>query len=302
MKSLSTLNQISDALATQVGAAQPLVVAIRNSARMHISGILWHRDIVVTSDQAMGDRDEYEIIGATGQLKKARILGRDPATNLLVLRLNEPAGETFAADAARAAARPGTLVLGVAASIDGVPTVRLGVIHSVGPEWHSQLGGRIEQRIGLDIRLTRTEEGGPVLDTYGALLGMSTLGSGGQVLVIPVTTIERVVPQLLRDGQVARGWLGLGMQPVAVPNPLRAAAEQSSGMIVMSIADNGPAVEAGVKAGDIVLSVDRTPIRGLRQLASALDADSIGKSVDLRVIRGGEIVSLSLTIGVRPKS
>jgi S1-C subfamily serine protease len=192
--------------------------------------------------------------------------------------------------------------LGVAASIDGVPTVRLGVIHSVGPEWHSQLGGRIEQRIGLDIRLTRTEEGGPVLDTYGALLGMSTLGSGGQVLVIPVTTIERVVPQLLRDGQVARGWLGLGMQPVAVPNPLREAAEQSSGMIVMSIADNGPALEAGVKAGDIVLSVDRTPIGGLRQLASALDADSIGKHVALRVIRGGEIVSLSLTIGVRPNS
>jgi S1-C subfamily serine protease len=307
MKSLSLLNQLSDALATQVGAAQPLVVGIRNSARMHISGILWQRDIVVTSEQAMGDREEYEVIGATdpvkpGEVKVARIAGRDPATNLLALRLDRPDGETVAADTARAAARPGTLVFGVAATVDGAPAARLGTVHSVGPEWHSRLGGRIEQRIDLDIRLTRTEEGGPVLDTYGALLGMSTLGSRGQVLVIPAATIERVTPQLLTGGQVARGWLGLGMQPVAVPNPLRDAAAQASGMIVMSIAENSPAVEARVKAGDIVLSVDGTPIHGLRQLAPVLDTDSIGKSIALRVIRGGEIISLSLTIGVRPKS
>src|SRR6185295_16364267 len=112
-------------------------------------------------------------------------------------------------------ARVGSLAIALGANVHGSTTARLGTVNAVGPQWYSRAGGRIEQRIALDIRLGRTEEGGPVLDAEGGLLGMSTLGPPGVVLVIPAATLDRVVPQLLNDGQVARGWLGLGLQPVS---------------------------------------------------------------------------------------
>jgi S1-C subfamily serine protease len=185
--------------------------------------------------------------------------------------------------------------------VDGAPTARLGLINSVGPQWYSRAGGRIEQRIALDIRLGRTEEGGPVLDADGALLGMSTLGPPGVVLVIPVATLDRVVPQLLSDGQVARGWLGLGLQPVSIPDPLRAAAGETAGMMVMSIVADGPAAKAGVKAGDILLTIDGASVRSARRLAAQLDDTSVGKQVALRLIRGGEVIAVEAAVRTRPR-
>jgi len=132
-------------------------------------------------------------------------------------------------------------------------------------------------------------------------LGMSTLGPPGVVLVIPVATLERVVPQLLSDGQVPRGWLGLGLQPVAVPEPLREAAGEAMGMMVMSIAAGGPGEVAGVKAGDILLTIDGASMRGLRRVIAQLDDESVGKSLALRLIRGGEVLTSNVVITARPR-
>ena len=253
---------------------------------------------MVTSEQAVGDRDEYEVITASGATAKARIAGRDPGTNLLVLRTETPLD---APTPPRASARVGSIALALGATVDGAPTARLGLVNAVGPQWYSRAGGRIEQRIALDIRLGRTEEGGPVLDSDGALLGMSTLGPPGVVLVIPVATLDRVVPQLLNDGQVARGWLGLGLQPVSIPEPLRAAAGETTGMMVMSIAAGGPGAVAGVTAGDILLTIDGASMRGMRRVMSQLDDASVGRTVALRLIRGGEVLTLNVLITARPR-
>lgn len=292
------LSSLSRALQTQVAAARDLAVAVRNPSHRHVSATLWQPDTVVTSEQVIGDRDEYEVVTASGATATARIAGRDPATNVLVLRTETPLA---AATPPRSAAAVGTLALALGADADGGTTARLGLISAVGPQWYSRAGGRIEQRIALDIRLGRTEEGGPVLDSEGGLLGMSTLGPPGVVLAIPAATLDRVVPQLLRDGHVTRGWLGLGLQPVAIPEPLRAAAGQTTGMMVMSIAENGPGTVAGVKAGDILLTIDGTSMRGVRRVIAGLDDTSVGRTVELRLIRGGEVSTLSLLITARPR-
>ena len=296
----NVLEQISQAIEARTAEAGRLVVAVRNTAHQHVSGIAWSADAVITSEQAVGGRDEYEIVNARGEVAKARIVGRDPGTNLLVLK----AESALAAEAARtsAVARTGALALAFAADVDGASNARLGLVNAVGPQWYSRAGGRIEQRVDLDIRLARTEEGGPVLDASGALLGMSTLGSRGDVIVIPTATVERVVPQLLEYGQVPRGWLGLGLQPVAVPDALRDAAGQRTGMMVMSIVPDGPGANAGVTAGDILLTIDGVSLRRLRQLATQLDSDSIGRKLVLRLIRGGEIRELEVLISARPRS
>lgn len=292
------LSSLSRALQTQVAAARDLAVAVRNPSHRHVSATLWQPDTVVTSEQVIGDRDEYEVVTASGATATARIAGRDPATNVLVLRTETPLAT---ATPPRSAAAVGTLALALGADADGGTTARLGLISAVGPQWYSRAGGRIEQRIALDIRLGRTEEGGPVLDSEGGLLGMSTLGPPGVVLAIPAATLDRVVPQLLRDGHVTRGWLGLGLQPVAIPEPLRAAAGQTTGMMVMSIAENGPGTVAGVKAGDILLTIDGTSMRGVRRVIAGLDDTSVGRTVELRLIRGGEVSTLSLLITARPR-
>jgi S1-C subfamily serine protease len=298
MATENPLSDLSRALQTQVAAARDLAVAVRNSSRRHVSATLWQSDVVVTSEQAIGDRDEYEVITASGATSVARIAGRDTGTNVLVLRTDSPLA---AVAAPRSAAAVGTLALALAADAEGGTTARLGLVSSVGSQWYSRAGGRIEQRIALDIRLGRTEEGGPVLDSEGGLLGMSTLGPPGVVLAIPAATLDRIVPQLLRDGHVARGWLGLGLQPVAIPDPLRAAAGQTTGMMVMSIAENGPGAVAGVKAGDILLTIEGTSMRGVRRVIAGLDDTSVGKTVEVRLIRGGEVSALNVVITARPR-
>jgi S1-C subfamily serine protease len=291
------IGRLAQAIESQVAAAHGLAVAVRNSAHRHVSAMLW-QGAVVTSEQAVGDRDEYEVVTVSGATAKARIAGRDPGTNLLALR---PETALEAHDASRGTARVGGLALAIGATVDGAPTARLGLVNAVGPQWYSRAGGRIEQRVALDIRLGRTEEGGPVLDADGAVLGMSTLGPPGVVLLIPVATLDRVVPQLLNDGQVARGWLGLGLQPVSIPDPLREVAGETTGMMVMSIAAGGPGAVAGVTAGDILLTIDAASMRGMRRLMAQLDDASVGRTVQLRLIRGGEVLTLNVLITARPR-
>jgi S1-C subfamily serine protease len=161
-------------------------------------------------------------------------------------------------------------------------------------------GGLIDRRIVLDLRLGRREEGGPVFSASGMFLGMSTFGPRARVLVIPAATLERIVPALLKDGHVARGWLGVALHPVAVPDALRQQAGQSSGLMVMSLVEGGPAAKAGIVAGDIVLSINDTRALGFRRLAGELAKGDIGRKAALRVVRGGTVLSLDAVIEARP--
>jgi S1-C subfamily serine protease len=129
---------------------------------------------------------------------------------------------------------------------------------------------------------------------------MSTFGPRGQVIVIPTATIERIVPLLLKDGRIARGWLGVTLQAVAVPDALREAADQSSGLMVMSVVEHGPAATAGIVAGDIILSVDGTSTHRIRRIARHFGTDSIGRKADLRLIRGGTVITVQTLIAERP--
>lgn len=294
---LNDLQSLSQSVETVVAATKDRVVAIRNASRRHVSGFVWQPDVVVTSEQAMGERDEYEIVTADGRSSRAQIAGRDAGTNILALRLND---RIDVSSTVAASPRIGSLALALAANVDGSTAVRMGTVRSVGDRWFSRSGGRIDQRIALDIRLQRTEEGGLVVDTAGALIGMSTLGRPGEVLAIPTATIERIVPQLLANGRVMRGWLGVALRPVVVPDALIAQAGQQVAMMVMSLAEQGPAAQAGVTAGDILLTIDGIALRDMRQLLARLSEDNVGKSVELRLIRGGHIIKLDAQISSRP--
>ena len=291
------LMQLSSAIVERTASMRGAVAAIRISEERHQTGMLWQRDLVVASEQSLPRREAFEIAIAGRSPITTKVAGRDRGTNLALLQLPDPlALPPIIAGSARA----GALALAFGADEAGEVTGRMGVVNLVGPPWHSHAGGRIDARIALDLRIARSEEGGPVLDVAGACLGMTTLGPAAGVLVIPVATIERIVPALLKEGRVSRGWLGVALQPVAVPNALQPQAGQASGLMVMSIADASPAAKAGLVAGDIVLTVNGTPARRLRGVATHLGSESIGREADLRVIRGGAVLSLKATIEARP--
>ncbi len=212
---------LSAALAARVAGAAGCVVGLRVGGHRRRSGIIWQPDAVVASEQTLPDATEFELSLPGGATASAQLAGRDPATNVAVLRLAAPVAA--AVPAAAADPRPGALALLLGGDGAGGATARLAMIHAVGPAWHSMAGGRIDALLRLDTRLG-ADEGGPVLDAEGRLLGMSTTGPRRRVLVIPAATIARVVGPLLAEGRVARGWLGVALAPVAVPEALREAA------------------------------------------------------------------------------
>jgi len=291
------LAQFSLALTARAELAKNAVVAIRRAHGRHITGMVWRSDIVVTSEQSLPRNDDFELVAPGGSVIAARIAGRDPGTNIAILR---PAEQLPSPSIAAGEAHTGAIALAIGSDgTDGV-SARLGLVNLAGAEWHSSRGGLIDRRIVLDISLAQREEGGPVFDAAGACLGMSTFGPRGRVIAIPAATIERIVPLLLKDGRIARGWLGVALQAVAVPDALRESAGQSSGLMVMSVVEDGPAARSGIVAGDIILSVDGISAYRFRRIAGYFGSDSIGRTADVRLIRSGKVITVQTTIAERP--
>jgi S1-C subfamily serine protease len=289
------IDQLSDALADRIAAAAPVVVAIRIGGR-HTTGIVWRPDVVVTSEQVLPDQTGFTVT-AGGRTIEATLAGRDPGTNVAALRLAQPLAGALPAPAS--GPRVGSLAVVVGADESGAPTGRLAMIHAAGPAWHSMAGGRIDALLRLDVRLG-ADEGGPVLGSAGALLGMATSGPRRRGLVIPTATVAGVLDALLAQGRVARGWLGVSLQPVAIPDALRAACGQDSGMMVTSLASGAPAEAAGLLPGDIVLEIDGHTVRPRRSLAALLGPDQVGSSKDVKLLRGGGVQTLAVVVGARP--
>jgi len=291
------LTRLSDALATRAAATSALVVCIHATGSGPRSGTLWRSDVVVASEQVFPKTDRADIVLADGKRVAARVAGRDRGTNIVALRLEQP---VEAAVPAAAEPRLGEFALALAAGGGGEPIVRVGVVRTVGPAWQSLLGGRIDRRISLDLVISRAEEGGPVVTAAGGFLGMSTAGPRGRALVIPAATVERVLEPLLSAGRIDRGWLGVALHPVALPDAVKREAAQDRGLMVMQVAPGGPAAKAGILAGDILITVDGAPASHPNAIARQFGPESIGKQIELRFIRSGALRVVAATVTARP--
>jgi S1-C subfamily serine protease len=291
------LMRLSQALAAGADAAKSSVAAIRGR-HGSLSGVLWQSDVLVTSAQSLPKRESYDLVLTTGQTQVATPAGVDVTTNIAVLKLATP---LQVRPLVGRVPKVGELVSAYGAGYAGSVSAHLGTVIAVGDEWHSRTGGRIDRRLSLDIRLSRAEEGGPVFDMSGGFIGMSTFGPYRSVIAIPASTLERVVPMLLQHGHIARGWLGIALQPVAIPEPFRDETGQSAGLMATSVKAGGPAAKAGVLAGDILVSVDGKGTRRFRDILSGLGSDSVGRHIEVSLIRSGAVQTLSLTIEARPK-
>ncbi len=283
----------SDQIVDRVALAAPGLVSLFPGQRAQRTGFAWGQNLVVTSEQNLPHEAEVPVLLPGGARAMARVAGRDNGTNVAVLAL--PIEAPALADAAP---RVGALAIALGAA-EGGATASMGIVHQVGPAWDSMAGGTIDHLVRLDLRLSGAAEGGPVLDGAGHLLGMSTFGPRRRVLVIPAATIRRVLPALA-EGRAARGWMGVALQPVQLPPALAASAGRETGLLVSSLAKDGPAARAGVLPGDILLAVAGTAATHPRATARALGQHAAGQAVGLDLLRGGSPLHLSVTLEARP--
>ena len=297
----SSLDTISDRIADRCDAIAPRLVAVQGPQRRSSTGIIWRPGLVLTAEEALEADEDILITRPDGNQVSASLVGRDPSTDIALLRTEEqPIAEVPFADTS--GLRVGHLVLAAGRQSEGVRAA-LGIVALAGGPWRSLRGGHIDRRLHLDLKLDARAEGGAALDINGKIVGMTVLGPRGRVLVIPSETIERVAQQLLAHGRIARGYLGLGLQPVRIDQTMADAAglAEPKGLIVISVDPIGPGQRAGIKQGDILIRWDADPLHSVRGVYTLLGPESVGQSVALGMLRAGKQISLTVEIEERSK-
>lgn len=300
-ESNNPLVAFSDHAAQLVERTAAGVVAVHGGGRRSSSGIHWRAGIIVTAEEVL-ERDEgIQITLAGGRVVDATLAGRDPTTDVAVLRF-QPDGLAAAQTIDAASLRAGNIVLAVG-NHRGVGVASLGIVAVAGGAWHSARGGAIDSLIRLDMGLSLAAEGGALVDAQGRVVGMAVLGPRRRVLAIPTATIDRVVDQLLAKGHVFRGYLGAGLQPVRLGRAPDAANDAlpagGRGVLVVSLDPAGPAARAGLMIGDIVTAWNAKPVDRVREIMRLLSPDSVGQTIDLGLLRGGAPTALKVVIGER---
>ncbi len=296
-----SLSSLSEQLAATVQKAGQSAVAVHARPRFDSSGVHWSPEIVVTAHHTIQRDQGIRVTTPDGATLDAELVGRDPGTDLAVLRVPGLA-TPVAARAATTAVQPGNIVLAVGRFKDSV-SAAFGVISSLSGPSQTVRGGRLDQVVRLDLSLHPGAAGGAVVDASGELIGIATAAlSQVSVFAIPVETVERVTDTLLKHGRIPSGYLGVGLQPVNLPQAVRSELQlpASSGLIAVSVDDDAPAGRAGMIIGDILIELGGRAADELEEVQEVLGPDSIGTKLKARVLRGGQAVELEITIGERP--
>lgn len=293
---------LSSELSGVVERAGRSVVRVNARRRLPASGIVWSADgAVVTADHVLEIEEGITVGLPDGREVPARIVGRDPGTDIAVLRV-QAAGLDAAEAVEPASVRIGNLVLALGRPGAG-PMAAIGVVSARTGPWRTWRGGLLESLIQSDVTLFPGFSGGPLVDAVGRVVGMNTsLLARGMSTTVPAETVQRVAQSLLTQGRVRRGYLGVSTQPVAVPSGLaqKLGLAQDAGLLVVGVEQGSPADRAGLILGDVLIALAGHPVRGADDLQGLLGPGSVGVTVQAKVIRGGELRELSVTPGERP--
>ncbi len=294
--------QISDALAATVEAVSPSVVRVEARRRFPATGIVWRRDgIIVTAHHVIEQDDNIRLGLHGGQTVTATRVGRDPTTDRAVLRTttSELVPPVWAEPDA-SSLRVGHLTLGLGRPGQSVQAT-LGIISVRGENWRTPAGGLMDHYIQTDIVMYPGFSGGPLVNAAGQIVGLNTSALlRGLSLTVPVATMRRVVEALLAHGKIRRGYLGVSTQAVRLPAALKESLQQETGLLVMTVETNSPAEQGGLLLGDVLVTMDGTPVRHPDDLLTCLSADRMHTAVLVRLVRGGQLEERSIVIGERP--
>ena len=292
------LVELSNAMAAAVEKAGLSTVMVNARRRMPASGIAYTAELILTANHVV-ERDEgISVTLSDGNEIPATVVGRDHGTDLALLRLERPLASP--AETAQDA-KIGQLALGLGRPSNEGIEASLGVVSAVGGPVHTRHGA-IDRYIRTDTTPFPGFSGGPLVDAEGLVIGLNTSGFGhGVALTIPADLAWKVAEQLAKHGSVRRGYLGVRSQGVEIPGAAQKALkrEQATGLILIGVEKDSPAEAAGLMVGDIIVAVDSQLVRDHDELFACLSGDVVDKSTPVEVLRGGQLQTIDVKIGVR---
>jgi len=296
------LIELSDALAQATETASASAVAVHTESRGSSSGVIWRTGIVVTAEHALRRDEEIQLTLPDGRVVAAELAGRDPSTDIAVLKCPEatPGAAQFGDIASL---KPGSLSLVVGRTRASGPVAALAVVSLVVAERRSWTGGSLTPYIRLDVGLQPTASGGAVVDASARIVGIATprFARFGAI-AIPAPLINTVVDTLLQKGRIPRGYLGVGLQTVRLPEALRGSLQhkEKTAAILLEVAPDGPAHKAGLVLGDILISLGGETVAHYEDVQPHLRPENIGKSLPAKIMRGGAVQEVNIVVAERP--
>ncbi len=294
---------LSNQFAEAAEKAGRSVVAVQGGARLAASGILWRAGIVITASHMLRRTEEITLVMSHKSESPATFAGRDPGTDLAILKIEGKSGSASIETASSSALRVGQWVLGIGRSGLGDLAASAGIIARLGSEWRTWRGGHLDRLIRPDITLYPGQSGSALVDSSGRFLGMNTSAlARGAAITVPAATINRVVDEILAHGHVFRPYLGIAMQPVELPQALVSELKINPiGLMVMNVEPGSPSAQAGIMLGDIITGVKGSQISGVEHLQAALRELKRGDSLDLTYVRGGKTATARVKVADRPQ-
>jgi len=293
------LTEFSEALseAVEKGGASTILVDARK--RYPASGIAYAEDLVLTADHVVTREDDIKVMLPDGKTLSATVAGRDPGSDLVLLRVAEKA---LTPAKTSASVKVGQLVLALGRPSSEGMQASWGIVTAISGPARTARGGMLDQYIQTETTPYPGFSGGPLVNTEGEVLGLNTSGlTRGSSLTIPVKVAWQVADALAKHGTVKRGYLGVRTQPVEIPESTSKLLkrEQSHGLLVSWLEEGGPAEKSGLLVGDILVAVSGQPVGDPDDLFSALNSDTVGKAITVEVLRGGRPETVNVTVGER---
>lgn len=285
------LVQLSSQLSGLVARIAPSIVTVHARPRVTSSGVIWRDGLVLTAEHALTREEGIHLTLPDGSRVDAEVRGRDRATGIAVLKYS--GGGTPATLATDASLSAGELLLAIGRNADTGPTASLGILSAAGGPWRTWRGGQLDRFLRLDRGLFPGSVGGAVVNAEGRWIGLASDAlSRLSPAAIPAATLLRIAERILEKGKVARGYLGVGFQPVQLPGG-------AQGLIVLSVESGSGADRAGVLVGDVFTQVEGVDLADTEDLLTVLEGRHPGEALRAGIVRGGTNIEQSIELGER---
>lgn len=294
------LSKLSDAMANAVEVAGAGTVMVNGRRRLPASGIAFASDLILTANHVLEREEDIPVILPDGSEFSSLLAGRDPGSDLAVLRLEKSVAAL--AIPASEEAHVGQIVLALGRPSPNGIQASLGVVSAIGGPVRTGRGGLLERYIRTDAIPYPGFSGGPLVDSSGKVLGMNTSGlSRGASLVVPAGLAWQLAESLAKHGSVRRGYLGVRSQPVEVSTAQQEALgrQQEGGLLLVSVEKRSPAEAGGLMVGDILIGFDGQAVTDPDELFVLLAGEVVDRPIQLEVLRGGQPTQITVTIGER---
>ncbi len=294
---MSTLSDLSQAMADAVAQAGSSAVRVEARRRLPATGIIWSADgLIITANHVVKKDSNIGIGLADGTAVSASVVGRDPTTDTAILRA-EASDLTPLTESDKKNMGVGHLALALGRPGKTVQAT-LGIISALGGSWRTAWGGQIDRYLQTDVVMYPGFSGGPLVDANGRLVGMNTSGlSRGVSLAVPTATLARVADSLLAHGRMRRGYLGVNTQRVHLPDDIREELGQKTGLLIVSVEPGSPAAQGGLNLGDTIVGFGDAAISRHDDLLVQLSGDKVGTAVAIKILRGGKVETVEVAIG-----